>query len=244
MPHRAGIEAMKIQERIDALDFETLEKDLDRQGFAKTTPLLDAKECDELIRLYKDEERFRSRIEMSRYRFGEGDYGYFSYPLPPLVQELRTHTYRKLAPIANRWMEKLKRDHRYPSSLQTYLKICHAEGQIRPTTLLLHYEEGGYNCLHQDLYGALQFPLQMTVFLNRPREDYEGGAFLLTEQRPRAQSRGEAVMPERGETIIFAVGDRPVMGKRGYSRVTMRHGVSTITQGARYALGVIFHDAR
>lgn len=232
-----------IAARLDGLDWQAVEQDLWAFGYAKTPPVLTAQECAALITLYSDETRFRTRIDMARYRFGVGEYKYFSAPLPPLVQALRTHAYPPLAMIANRWMEALGSPERYPADLPTFLTLCQQHGQTKPTPLLLYYEADGYNCLHQDLYGTIAFPLQLTCFLSHPGHDYTGGSFLLVEQRPRAQSRGEAITPAQGEIILFTTRYRPVAGKCGYSRTTMRHGVSRVTSGVRYTLGVIFHDA-
>jgi hypothetical protein len=233
-----------VGSRVAALDWETIERSLWDYGYAKTPALLTPSECLGLIGLYADESRFRSRIDMARYRFGVGDYKYFAHPLPPLVAGLRRHAYERLAPIANRWQAALGSRRRYPSRLDDLLARCARRGQTRPTPLLLHYEVGGYNCLHQDLYGEIAFPLQLTGFLSRPGVDYSGGEFLLLEQRPRAQSRAEVVPTAQGEIVIFTTRDRPVRGLRGYHRAVMRHGVSRITAGSRYTLGVIFHDAR
>jgi hypothetical protein len=233
-----------VAERLDALDWKGIEESLGEYGYAKTTPVLTADECAELIALYPDEARFRSRIDMARYRFGVGDYKYFAHPLPPLVAALRAHAYPPLAAIANRWQVALGSRERYPAHLDGLLARCRRRGQTRPTPLLLHYEAGGYNCLHRDLYGDVAFPLQLTGFLSRPGADYRGGEFLLVEQRPRAQSRGEAILPAQGEIVIFATRDRPIRGSRGYYRAAMRHGVSRVLAGSRYTLGVIFHDAR
>ena len=180
---------------------------------------------------------------MAKYRFGAGEYKYFANPLPPLVQRLRTETYARLVPVANRWMERLGKPHRYPAALDEFLARCREQGQTRPTPLLLRYEAGGYNCLHQDLYGELAFPLQMVVALSARESDYTGGEFLLVEQRPRAQSRGEAIAIEQGGAVIFANNERPVPSARGDSRVVMRHGVSRVRSGVRMTLGIIFHDA-
>jgi uncharacterized protein len=233
-----------VGERIAALDWEEIERSLWAWGYARTPAVLTPAQCAELVSLYADDARFRSRIDMERYRFGVGDYKYFAHPLPPLVTELRTRLYPPLAAVANRWEQALGTRRRYPPALDRLLVQCRRAGQTRPTPLLLHYETGGYNCLHQDLYGEVAFPLQLTCFLSRPRADYEGGAFLLVEQRPRAQSRGEALLPEQGETLIFTTRWRPVGGARGYYRTTMRHGVSRVTRGTRYTLGIIFHDAK
>ena len=232
-----------IARRVDALDWPAIDRNLSELGYAKTPPLLTPEECDDLIALYPDDARFRSRIDMARYRFGVGDYKYFAAPLPPLVAALRHAAYPRLAGIANRWSTMLRARTRYPESLEEMLALCARHGQTKPTPLLLHYEAGGYNCLHQDLYGEIAFPLQLTCFLSRRGVDYEGGEFLLVEQRPRAQSRGEAIQTEQGECVIFTTRDRPVAGARGAYRATMRHGVSRIQRGTRYTLGVIFHDA-
>jgi hypothetical protein len=225
------------------LDWPALEGHLDAHGYAKTPPVLTGTECAALIALYRQDDRFRKRIDMARHRFGVGDYAYFAEPLPPIARTLRTQVYRRLAPIANRWAEALGRPERYPATLAAFRRECHARDQRRPTPLLLRYREDGYNCLHQDLYGAIAFPLQLTCFLSRPDVDYAGGEFLLYEQRPREQSRGEAIRGEQGEIILFAVRERPTVGKRGFVRATMRHGISRLHRGERYALGVIFHDA-
>jgi hypothetical protein len=232
-----------IAARMARLDWEALERSLSEWGWAKTPPLLTPAECAELVALYPDDARFRSRIDMARYRFGVGDYKYFAAPLPPLVVELRRHFYPRLAPVANRWEQALGSRHRYPPDLDGLLALCRRAGQTKPTPLLLHYEAGGYNCLHQDLYGEVAFPLQVTVFLSRRGADYEGGEFLLVEQRPRAQSRGEVIPTEQGEAVIFTTRYRPVAGARGWYRASMRHGVSRVTRGSRYTLGIIFHDA-
>jgi hypothetical protein len=232
-----------IHERVARLDWAALEESLDDRGYATTPPLLTAAECAELIRLYDDAPRFRSRIDMARFRFGEGEYKYFAHPLPAVVTALRSALYPRLVPTANRWMDALGLPERFPSGLDAFLSRCAARGQRRPTPLLLRYTADGYNCLHQDLYGAVAFPLQLTIALGRRDVDYRGGEFLLVEQRPRAQSRGVAITLERGAAVIFATRYRPVHGTRGWYRATMRHGVSRITAGERVTLGVIFHDA-
>jgi uncharacterized protein len=231
-------------DRIAALDWDQIESDLNERGFAQTEPLLHADQCASLIALYDDRDRFRSRIVMARLGYGVGEYKYFTQPLPALVAELRTALYRRLAPIANRWSKLLGDGHEFPRSVGEYLKACHAAGQSRPTPLLLHYQAGGYNCLHQDLYGELAFPLQFTCLLSQRGSDYEGGESLLVEQRPRAQSRGEAIVLDRGAALIFPNRYRPVAGAREHYRVSVRHGVSTVRRGERYALGIIFHDAK
>ena len=232
-----------IGDRVAALDWARIERDLDAQGYVTTGVILRAAECEKLIALYPDRERFRSRIVMERHSYGVGEYKYFARPMPPLVEELRVAMYSKLAPTANRWAERMRASDPYPPSLAEFLKVCAAHGQTRPTPLILRYEDGGYNCLHQDLYGEVAFPLQFTCALSRRGRDFEGGELLLVEQRPRAQSRGEAIALDIGEGIIFANRYRPAAGARGFHRVNMRHGVSTIKSGVRYAMGVIFHDA-
>jgi hypothetical protein len=233
-----------IATRVSALDWPSIERSLWEQGYARTPPVLSDDECEALIALYGDDGRFRSRVDMARYRFGEGDYKYLAHPLPPLVAGLREAAYPPLASLANAWERALGSRTRYPAGLAGLSALCRRHGQVKPTPLVLHYEAGGYNCLHQDLYGDVAFPLQITAFLSRRGVDYDGGDFLLVEQRPRAQSRGEAIHTERGELVIFPTRHRPVRGARGWYRTTMRHGVSTITRGTRYTLGIIFHDAR
>jgi hypothetical protein len=205
--------------------------------------LLRAAECAELIAMYGDRDRFRSRVVMERHHYGVGEYKYFARPMPSMVEELRVAMYRELAPTANRWGVRMRSRDSYPPSVAEFLKVCAAHGQTRPTPLILRYEMGGYNCLHQDLYGEVAFPLQFTCALSRRGRDFEGGELLLVEQRPRAQSRGEAIALDCGEGIIFANRYRPAPGTKGYHRVNLRHGVSTVKSGVRYAMGVIFHDA-
>ncbi|MCZ6843930.1 MAG: 2OG-Fe(II) oxygenase [SAR324 cluster bacterium] len=233
-----------IRTRVDALDWQGIAEQLDARGFARTAPLLTPTECRALAALDDDPTRFRSRIDMARYRFGEGAYGYFAHPLPELVANLREALYPRLAPIANRMMERMGLPTRYAPRLRSYLRRCHAAGQKQPTPLLLRYGPGGFNCLHRDLYGELLFPLQATAMLSRPGTDYEGGAFLLVENRPRQQARGEAITAAQGELLIFPVHERPVQEARGVLRAAMRHGVSRIHSGERFALGIIFHDAK
>jgi hypothetical protein len=235
---------MTIKDRLTSLDWQALEHSLWEHGYARTPPVLTPQECAGLVALYPDKDRFRSRIIMERHRFGVGEYKYFANPLPTLVQDLRTYFYPRLAAIANQWMGALRIAEQFPPDLATFLAHCHDHGQTRPTPLLLRYEAEGYNCLHQDLYGDIVFPLQITCFLSQPSNDYTGGEFLLVEQQPRAQSRGVAILPQQGEIIIFTTRYRPAKGKRGYYRAQMRHGVSRIISGSRYTLGVIFHDAK
>jgi hypothetical protein len=216
---------------------------LDETGFAQLPALLNPGECADLARLYDEPGLFRSRIVMSRHGFGRGEYQYFAYPLPARVAELRATLYARLAPLANRWQELTGRDARFPGTHAEFLARCHSAGQTRPTPLLLRYGAGDYNCLHQDLYGEHVFPLQMAVLLSRPGEDFTGGEFVLTEQRPRQQSRVQVVPLRQGDAVVFAVNERPVEGSRGHYRVKMRHGVSRVNSGRRHTLGIILHDA-
>lgn len=216
---------------------------LDERGYVVIPGVLNPRECRDIAGLYGDEAAFRSRVVMARHNFGRGEYKYLRYPLPPGVAELREALYPILAPLANRWHERLRLEPRFPRALDAYLKRCHAAGQQRPTPLILKYEAGDYNCLHQDLYGELVFPIQATVLLSKPGEDFTGGEFLLVEQRPRMQSKGEVVPLDQGDAVLFAVNSRPVAGTRGDYRVKMRHGVSRLHSGHRFTLGVIFHDA-
>lgn len=224
-------------------DWPRVEQDLDAQGFARMPELLPRETCEAIAALYDKDAGFRSRIVMARHGFGKGEYKYFSYPLPPLVGELRTALYPDLARIANRWNMEMGIDIQYPKAHADFLEQCHAAGQTRPTPLLLKYEAGDYNCLHQDLYGDHVFPLQVAILLSEPGRDFDGGEFVLTEQRPRMQSRAAVVPLKQGDAVVFAVYHRPVRGTRGTYRVNLRHGVSEIRDGRRYALGIIFHDA-
>jgi hypothetical protein len=232
-----------IADRIAGLDWAAIVADLDARGSATSGPILTPKECAGLATLYTEDAPFRSRVVMARHGFGSGEYRYFAAPLPETVGALRQAFYPHLAEIGNRWQEQLG-GKPYPQRHVEYLKLCHAGGQMRPTPLLLKYESGDYNCLHQDLYGELAFPLQATILLSAPEADFTGGEFLLTEQRPRMQSRGEVVTLRQGEAVLFAVNQRPVQGKRGTYRVTMRHGVSRLKSGRRFSLGIIFHDSK
>jgi uncharacterized protein len=232
-----------LAQRLEGVDWQSVEAQLDGWGHATTGPLLTQEEASEARGWYADAGRFRSRIVMRRHGFGEGEYQYFAHPLPELVATLRRLVYPRLAGIANRWQAALGLPQRFPAELEAYLAACHAAGQRRPTPLLLKYGAGDYNRLHQDLYGALHFPLQMAILLSAPGADFEGGEFVLTEQRPRSQSRADVVPLGQGEAVIFAVNQRPAEGARGFYRLTMRHGVSRIRAGERYTLGIIFHDA-
>lgn len=227
---------------IIAVDWAAVATQLDARGCAVLPQLLAAQSCRELAELYADEGRFRSRVAMSRHGFGRGEYKYFAYPLPPLVADLRTELYPHLAPVANEWSRRLGTQQRYPATLAAFLASCHAAGQVKPTPLLLQYGPEDYNCLHQDLYGEWVFPLQLTLLLSQPGHDFTGGEFVLTEQRPRMQSRAEVVPLAQGDAVVFAVHHRPVRGTRGDYRVNLRHGVSRVRSGRRQTLGVIFHD--
>jgi hypothetical protein len=230
--------------RLARIAWPDVEAALDVTGFAIVPGLLAPRECTALARLFDDDARFRQTVEMARHRFGEGRYRYFARPLPPVVAGLRAALYPRLAPVANRWARALGQTARFPPSLARYLRECAARGQRRPTPLLLRYGAGGWNALHQDLYGELVFPLQVTVMLDRPNADFSGGEFLLVEQRPRMQSRGHAIVLAQGDAVVFPCRARPAAGARGTFRVGVRHGVSTVHMGRRTTLGVIFHDAR
>ncbi len=232
-----------IEERVETTDWQRAGDGLDADGFAPLGRLLTAAECDRVAALYDADAPFRSRIVMSRHNFGRGEYKYFRYPLPELVCSLRQTLYPRLAPTANRWNEAMKNEVRFPGSHEEYLARCHRSGQRRPTPLLLCYGTGDYNCLHQDLYGEEVFPLQVAILLSEPVRDFSGGELVLTEQRPRMQSRPAVVPLGKGDAVAFAVHQRPVRGRRGYYRVNVRHGVSRLHSGRRVTLGVIFHDA-
>jgi hypothetical protein len=229
--------------RLAAFDWQRICDELDTQGYAVLPQLLASEQCASLVDLYPQQQRFRSRVIMSRHGFGRGEYQYFSYPLPALLALLRESLYPHLAPIANRWNELMSIDVRFPDTHQRFIERCHAAGQVRPTPLLLQYAAGDYNCLHQDLYGEHVFPLQVAALLSQPGRDFTGGEFVLTEQRPRMQSRADVVPLAQGDAVVFAVHYRPVQGSRGVYRVNMRHGVSRLRSGRRHTLGVIFHDA-
>ena len=234
---------MTVGERLARFDWTSIARSLDEDGHAVTPRLLTATECRRIAALWSERDRFRSHIDMARHRFGVGEYRYFAEPLPPVVEALRRETYARLAPIANRWSAALGSHDRFPDDLAAFVARCAARGQRRPTPLLLRYTAGGYNCLHQDLYGAIAFPLQLTILLSQPDADFTGGEILLVEQRPRAQSRGHAIALTQGRAIIFPNHHRPVAGSRGAYRVTVRHGVSDVRSGERRTLGIIFHDA-
>jgi uncharacterized protein len=236
--------SLEISRRVSSLDWNEILQQLDARGSAKIAALLDDGECAALRALYARDELFRSRVIMAKHGFGRGEYKYFCYPLPDTVAQLRESLYPQLVPLANRWNEAMRIATRYPHVHSEYLACCHAAGQGRPTPLLLKYEIDDFNCLHQDLYGEHVFPLQVAILLSQPQRDFSGGEFVLTEQRPRMQSRAEVVYFTQGDAVVFAVQHRPVQGTRGVYRVNQRHGVSRIRAGHRYTLGVIFHDAQ
>jgi len=231
------------ENRVDQYDWNTIAADLSGYGAAVLPKLVSVKECQQIASLYPQEEHFRSHVIMARHGFGKGEYRYFKYPLPGLLGDLRTALYRRLAPIANEWNERMGENARYPAGHAEFLKHCHDRGQLRPTPLLLQYVPDDYNCLHQDLYGDLAFPIQVAVLLSEPGKDFTGGEFVLTEQRPRMQTRAEVVPLSQGDAVAFAVHNRPVQGTRGTYRVNLRHGVSRIRSGLRHTVGIIFHDA-
>jgi hypothetical protein len=241
--HIGDIAAADVRTRLVSADWEEIASDLDARGCAVIERVLSPAHCRSVAALYEADERFRSKVVMERHGFGRGEYKYFNYPLPPLVADLRTSLYPHLAAIANGWNAALGIDVRYPAAHSAFLARCHAAGQAKPTPLMLRYRAGDYNCLHQDLYGEHVFPLQATILLSDPDSDFTGGEFVLTEQRPRMQSRPEVVALHQGDAVIFAVQHRPVQGSRGVYRVNMRHGVSRVRRGHRQTLGVIFHDA-
>jgi hypothetical protein len=232
-----------IDRRIAGVDWNFVQAELDREGWAVLPGLLSPAECDAMSSLYGPGAIFRSHVVMARHGFGRGEYRYFAYPLPSLVEQLRTALYPRLVPIANRWHERMGIDTRFPGEHAAFLERCHAAGQGRPTPLLLQYGAGDYNCLHQDLYGEHVFPLQVAILLSQPGEDFTGGEFILTEQRPRMQSLASVVPLGKGDAVVFAVNSRPHRGSRGDYRVKLRHGVSTVRSGKRHTLGIIFHDA-
>jgi hypothetical protein len=232
-----------IIERLKEKDWDKVGENMHEHGYALIPSLLSKKECEELIGLYSADHLYRKTITMERYRFGRGEYKYFQYPLPDLIRQIRETVYPHLAPIANRWMDLLKIDTTFPSTFKSLHDLCHANNQTKPTILILKYGKGGFNTLHQDLYGDIYFPMQLVIFLNEPGEDYTGGEFVLTEQIPRAQSKAVVLRPNRGDMLLFTTNFRPVKGSKGYYRVNMKHGVSQLYNGQRHTLGIIFHDA-
>jgi len=238
------VSSLDINTRVEAIDWASISTHLDNYGWAMLKTLLTADECESITGLYEDDRMFRSRVVMASHGFGRGEYKYFAYPLPDTVAALRATLYPRLAPIANRWNESMSIDVRFPDGLAEFIRRCHKAGQTRPTPLLLQYGAGDFNALHQDVYGEHMFPLQTTILLSEPGQDFTGGEFVLTEQRPRMQSRAEVVPLRRGDAVVFAVRDRPVQGTRGTYRVALRHGVSRLRSGHRHTVGVIFHDAK
>jgi hypothetical protein len=237
-------EGHEIMKSVASLDWASVATELDRHGCALIGPLLESEQCEALAGLYESEGIFRSRVVMARHGYGRGEYQYFAYPLPPLIAALRTALYPPLAEVANRWNEAMGIEVRYPRELNAFLDRCHEAGQLKPTPLLLRYGPDDYNCLHQDLYGEHVFPIQVAFLLGKPGVDFTGGEFVLTEQRPRMQSRAEVVPLDQGQGVIFPVNHRPVQGTRGIYRVNLRHGVSRLRSGRRHTLGIIFHDAK
>ena len=233
-----------IAQRLASLDWAAVRESLGQYGYALTPALLTPSECEDLVNLYHSEDAFRSHIIMSRYRFGRGDYKYFDYPLPAIVQNLREHSYPYLVPLANEWNQSLGLSEVFPSHHSSFLQTCAKNSQTRATPLLLHYESGDFNCLHQDVYGTVAFPLQLTCFLSQPGSDYEGGEFVIVEQQPRAQSKAEVITAQQGQVLIFATRYRPVKGTRRFYRASLRHGVSRLKRGLRFTLGVIYHDSQ
>jgi hypothetical protein len=232
-----------VSDRVEAIDWPAASAAVDAQGWAILPALMSTPECDATVDLYRDDKGFRSQVIMARHGYGRGEYKYFAYPLPALVENLRTTLYPRLAPIANRWHQAMGIDVRFPPDHAAFIDRCHAAGQTRPTPLLLQYGKDDYNCLHQDLYGEHVFPLQVAILLSEPGQHFEGGEFVLTEQRPRMQTRAEVVPLQQGDAVVFAVNSRPVNGARGSHRVKLRHGVSKLRAGHRHTLGIIFHDA-
>jgi hypothetical protein len=228
---------------LDKLDWPAINDSLNAKGYAVIPSVLSKLECDHVMGFYNDPSLFRTTIQMERFRFGKGTYKYFAYPLPPVLQALREEFYKPLSLLANQWHEQLDLGIEYPATLEAMLDICRSKGQVRPTPLILRYETGGFNSLHQDLYGEIYFPFQLMVALTQHGRDHEGGEFVLTEQVPRAQSKAEVVNPNQGDAVIFTTNYKPVKGTRGYYRARMKHGVSEIRSGVRFALGIIFHDA-
>ena len=241
---RVVLAATSAERRVTQYDWKTISNELSEFGSARIERLITPEECQQIAELYSREERFRSHIYMARHGFGKGEYRYFKYPLPALIAGLRTSLYPCLAEVANDWNKRMEIDQRYPERHADFLRKCHDQGQNRPTPLLLQYVQGDFNCLHQDLYGDLVFPLQVTILLSEPGRDFTGGEFVITEQRPRMQSRAEVVSLRQGDAVAFAVHNRPLRGARGEFRVSLRHGVSRVRSGTRHTLGIIFHDAK
>jgi hypothetical protein len=234
---------MTIQERITAVNWAQVAEEMHQKGYAIISDFLSKVECKELIANYDRKGSYRKTVVMERYRFGLGEYKYFQYPLPEMIQQIRESLYPRLAPIANLWMKVLGIEKQFPDSFLALQKLCHAADQLQPTPLILKYGKGGFNTLHQDLYGEVYFPIQAVMFLNQPDQDFTGGEFVLTQQTPRAQSKAIVLKPNRGDLVIFTTNFRPIKGTKGYYRVNMKHGVSEVHSGERHTLGIIFHDA-
>jgi len=232
-----------IKDKLSAIDWKIVTEKMNHNGYAIVSNLLSHEQCEELIQNYDDLNAYRKTAVMERYRFGLGEYKYFKYPLPNLIQTIREEVYSQLAPIANRWMKMLSSNKKFPRHLSELQAICHENNQIQPTVLILKYGKGGYNTLHQDLYGEIFFPIQAVLFLNEPGKDYMGGDFVLIQQTPRAQSKAIVLTPKKGSMLIFTTNFRPVKGSKGFYRVNMKHGVSELHEGERHTLGIIFHDA-
>lgn len=233
----------KLIQKIEQTDWKLVANSLHEKGYAVVPEFLAENECNELLELYDQPGIYRKKVVMERYRFGKGEYKYFDYPLPSLIQTIREHVYPNLVPVANLWMEVLKMNKRFPERLTTLLNECHQNNQLKPTPLILKYEQGGFNTLHQDLYGDVYFPLQSVLILNDRNVDFDGGEFVMTQHTPRAQSKAIVLNPMKGDMLIFTTNFRPVKGSRGYYRATMKHGVSEVHSGQRHTLGIIFHDA-
>ncbi|QEC78490.1 2OG-Fe(II) oxygenase [Mucilaginibacter ginsenosidivorax] len=235
---------MEIKERIARLNWDDIKTDMDARGYAVAKNVLTADECAGLVSQYTDDELYRKTVVMERHHYGRGEYKYFKYPLPLIIQQLRESVYPQLAPIANKWMELLNKPTRFADTLDELLQHCHQHEQLRPTPLILQYAKGGYNAMHQDLYGEVFFPIQSVFILDEPGVDYEGGEFILLEQKPREQSRAMVLKPGKGDMVLFTTSYRPAKGSKGYHRVNMKHGIAEITNGRRHSMGIIFHDAK
>ena len=235
---------MEITTKINGLDWDAIKADMDSKGYALVKNVLTTGECDQLTAQYVNDDLYRKTVVMERHNYGRGEYKYFKYPLPQLIQQLRESVYPQLAPIANNWMELLNKETRFAATLTELLQHCHGHEQLKPTPLILQYAKGGYNAMHQDLYGEVFFPMQLVFILDEPGMDYEGGEFILMEQKPREQSRAIVLKPGKGDMVLFTTSFRPAKGSKGYHRVNMKHGISEITKGRRRSMGIIFHDAK
>lgn len=235
---------MDIKQRINNLNWAEIAASLNEKGYAQVKQVLTSEECETLKAGYPDGQLYRKTVIMERHAYGKGEYKYFAYPLPGLIQQLRQSIYPHLAPVANNWMQQLNKDQTFPDIHEELISLCHQHDQLKPTALILKYEQGGYNAMHQDLYGEVFFPMQTVFILDEPGEDYQGGEFILTEQKPREQSRAIVLKPGKGDMLIFTTSFRPAKGSKGYHRVNMKHGVSEVTQGKRHSMGIIFHDAK